>query len=213
MRRANAHAAHAYAHFFAESSESARGIAFVQDWLPAYQASGTLYAHLRWHEALWRLDEGDVSAALAIYRDVLRPSVSLAPPINVLSDAASLMWRFLLRTGATADARSAHEYARERYAGPAAHFIEWHLAMAAALAGDSGEVEARLRALPPSPAGAVLSRVCAALSAYAQGRYADVAELLEPVTRDFVRLGGSGAQRRVLLETLEAARRRAAAAR
>ncbi len=213
LRRANAHAAHAYAHFFAESGESARGIAFVQDWLAGYPACGTLYAHLRWHEALWRLDEGDVSAALAIYRDVLRPGVSLAPPINVVSDAASLMWRVLLRTGTTEDPRSAHEYARERYAGPAPHFIEWHLAMAAALAGRSGEVEARLESRPPSPAGAVLSTVCAALRAYAEGRYADVAMLLQPVTRDWVRLGGSGAQRRVLAETLEAARCRAAATR
>ena len=85
--------------------------------------------------------------------------------------------------------------------------------MAAALAGESEQLEAGLRSLPPSPAGGVLPKVCAALGAYAQGRYADAAQLLESVARDFVRLGGSGAQRRVLLATLEAARLRAAAAR
>jgi hypothetical protein len=61
-----------------------------------------------------------------------------------------------------------------------------------------------------SPAGAVLPAVCAAFAAFAEKRYAEVVALLEPVRRDFVRLGGSGAQRRVLEETLEAARERAA---
>jgi hypothetical protein len=35
--------------------------------------------------------------------------------------------------------------------------------------------------------------------------------LLEPMTQEFKRMGGSGAQRQVLFETLEAARARAAA--
>jgi hypothetical protein len=35
--------------------------------------------------------------------------------------------------------------------------------------------------------------------------------LLEPMTQEFKRMGGSGAQRQVLFETLEAARARAGA--
>jgi hypothetical protein len=46
-----------------------------------------------------------------------------------------------------------------------------------------------------SPAGAVLPAVCAAFAAFAEKRYAEVVALLEPVRRDFVRLGGSGARR------------------
>ncbi len=93
LKRDNAHAAHAYAHFFAEARLPEDGLRFVEGWLPGYGAAGTLYAHLHWHCALWHLERNESEAAAAILSGVLHPAVSLAPPINVVSDCASLLWR------------------------------------------------------------------------------------------------------------------------
>jgi hypothetical protein len=60
--------------------------------------------------------------------------------------------------------------------------------------------------MPPGP---VFGTACKALRAFAAGDHAQVIALLEPIKRELARLGGSRAQRRVLVETLEAARARA----
>jgi hypothetical protein len=210
LRRENAHGAHAYVHFFAEAGEREEGARFIKAWLPGYDRDGMLHAHISWHRALWRLDEGDTAGAAAIYREVLRPGVNPSPPINVISDCASLLWRFSLRNQ-VAEWRELADYGRERFPGPAGHFIEWHLAMAAAGAGHLASLEQRLGALSEAPPGPVFMAACGAFKAFAAGDYASVVALLEPMTQEFKRMGGSGAQRQVLFDTLEAARERARA--
>jgi hypothetical protein len=208
LRRENAHGAHAYVHYFVESNAGRDGERFIEQWLPGYEPGGALYGHLRWHHALWRLEEGDLEAVAAIYRQVLRPSVNASPPINVISDGASLLWRLALDNGAAVDWRELHEYGRERFPAPVGHFIEWHLAMAAAGAGAGQGIEPRLGFLGEPPPGPILGAACRAFAAFSAGDCARVVELLEPVMPELARLGGSGAQRRVLRETLEAARAR-----
>jgi tetratricopeptide (TPR) repeat protein len=209
LRRENAHGAHAYVHYFVEAGAGRDGERFVEGWLPGYEPGGVLYGHIRWHQALWRLEEGDMEAVAAIYRHVLRPSVNASPPINVISDAASLLWRIALENQALGDWHELHQYGLQRFPGPAGHFIEWHLAMAAAGAGNGQGIEERLGLLGELPPGRVFRDACKAFAAFAAGDYARVVELLEPAAREFRRMGGSHAQRRVLHETLETARSRA----
>src|SRR5580765_353854 len=204
LRRENAHGAHAYVHYFIESGAARDGERFLEDWLPGYEPGGALYGHIRWHQALWRLQEGDIEAVAAIYRQVLRPSVNASPPINVISDCASLLWRISLGN-AVAEWREVADYGSKRFSGPAGHFIEWHLAMAAAGAGDLMALDRRLGALSEVPPGPVFRAACGAFKAFAAGDYASVVALLEPMTQEFKRMGGSGAQRQVLFDTLEAA--------
>lgn len=214
LRRENAHGAHAYVHFFAEARERDEGARFVEAWLPGYDRGGMLHAHISWHRALWRLDQGDNAGAAAIYRDVLRPAVNPSPPINVISDCASLLWRFSFRNQVGEWRELADElgdYSRKRFPGPAGHFIEWHLAMAAAGAGHLAELEQRLGTLSETPPGAVFRAACRAFKAFAAGDYASAVALLEPMTQEFKRMGGSGAQRQVLFDTLAVARERARA--
>ena len=208
LRRENAHGAHAYVHFFAEANERDAGTRFVEHWLPGYDRRGMLHAHIDWHRALWRLEAGDAAGAAAIYREVLRPAVNPSPPINVISDGASLLWRLSLGDQA-AEWRELADYGKARFPRPAGHFIEWHLAMAAAGAGQLVAVEERLAVLPEAAPGPVFRAACRAFGAFAAGDYASVVALLEPMTADFRRMGGSGAQRRVLFDTLAAARARA----
>jgi hypothetical protein len=208
LRRENAHGAHAYVHYFVEAQAGRDGERFIEQWLPGYEPGGTLYGHLRWHQALWRLEEGDLEAVAAIYREHLRPSVNASPPINVISDGASLLWRVALDNGGDVDWHELHEYGRTRFPAPAGHFIEWHLAMAAAGAGAGQGIEQRLGILGQPLPGPMLGAACRALAAFSAGDYPRVVELLEPVMPELARLGGSRAQRRVLLETLDAARAR-----
>jgi hypothetical protein len=44
--------------------------------------------------------------------------------------------------------------------------------------------------------------ICRAAVAFADGQYALAAEILEPVAHDVVRIGGSGAQREIVQDTL-----------
>ena len=68
--------------------------------------------------------------------------------------------------------------------------------------------EQRLGVLGEPPPGPMLGSACRAFAAFSAGDYARVIELLEPVMPELARLGGSGAQRRVLRETLDSARAR-----
>ena len=83
--------------------------------------------------------------------------------------------------------------------------------MTAAGAGPLAALEQRLEALPETPPGPVFRAACSAFRAFAAGDYAKVVALLEPMVQEFRRMGGSGAQRQVLADTLAAARARAAA--
>jgi len=77
--------------------------------------------------------------------------------------------------------------------------------------GQLEELEQRVGLLSETPPGAVFRAACDAFRAFAAGDYASVVALLEPMTQEFKRMGGSGAQRQVLFDTLEAARERARA--
>ena len=207
LRRENAYGAHAYVHFFAEAGERDEGEGFAGRWLPGYARDGMLHAHISWHRALWRLDAGDGAGAATLYREILRPAVNPSPPINVVSDCASLLWRLSLEDQVT-DWCELAEYGKERFPRPTGHFIEWHLAMAAAGAGQLAELERRLGSLAQALPGPVFSAACSAFKAFAARDYVSVVALLEPMKGEFNRMGGSGAQRGVLFKTLETARAR-----
>ncbi|MGY3471110.1 hypothetical protein ACVW0I_007981 [Bradyrhizobium sp. LM6.11] len=93
LRRQNAHAAHAVLHAMFEDGSIVAADRLVDDWIPSYDRAGILHGHIRWHQALGALEHGDAARALAIYADVLQPQATQAPPLNVVTDAASLLWR------------------------------------------------------------------------------------------------------------------------
>src|ERR1700761_5898106 len=93
LRRDNAYTAHALLHAMFEDGSVADADALIMQWIGGYDRSGILYGHILWHQALGALEHGDAAKALATYADVLRPGVTAAPPLNVMSDCASLLWR------------------------------------------------------------------------------------------------------------------------
>jgi tetratricopeptide (TPR) repeat protein len=210
MRRANAYAAHALLHAMFEDGTIADADALVTQWIGSYDRSGILHGHIYWHQALGALEVGDAQKALSIYENVLRPSVSVAPPLNAMSDCASLLWRLQAYGHAVpADLwADADAYAKAHFPRSSLPFVEMHMALLAAATHDQAALEERLRVIEQRlrdgkfPAGPVVPQICHALGAFAGEDYPACVTHLEPVLHEVVRIGGSHAQREIIEDTL-----------
>jgi hypothetical protein len=209
MRRANANAAHALLHAMFEDGSIADADRLVTQWLPGYDRSGILHGHIAWHQALGALEHGDAQRALAIYADVLKPSVTSAPPLNAMSDEASLLWRLAAYGHAVPDGlwAEADAFAQKCFPKSSIAFADVHMALFAAATGNHAALEQRLAAIEQRlsegklAAGPVLPEICRAIGAFAEQDYPACVRHLEPVLDDVVRIGGSHAQREIIEDT------------
>jgi tetratricopeptide (TPR) repeat protein len=209
LRRNNAYAAHALLHAMFEDGSVAEADALVTQWIGGYDRSGILYGHIYWHQALGALEVGDASRALSIYADVLKPSVTTAPPLNAMSDSASLLWR-LLAYGHPVPAdvwADADAHARTFFPKSSLPFVEVHMALLAAATGDQAALAERLRAIEQRladgkfPAGTIVPTIGRAMNAFASQDYAACTRQLEDALGDVARIGGSHAQREIIEDT------------
>jgi Tfp pilus assembly protein PilF len=209
MRRHNAHAAHALLHAMFEDGSVDDADALVKEWTPGYDRSGLLYGHIRWHQALGALERDDAATALQIYRDVLAPQINAAPPLNVMSDCAGLLWRLAAYGHPVANElwREADAYARRYFPKSSLPFADVHMALLAAATGDTQALEERLRTIEQRlaqgklAAGPVVPHICRAMQAFASGDARGCVAQLEPVLGEVVRIGGSHAQREIVEDT------------
>lgn len=206
----NANTVHGLAHALFEAGAGEESDRLIHGWLPGYDRSGVLHGHLAWHAALTALERGDAGRALELYAGQVHPDVSLGLPINVVSDAASLLWR-LQAYGhpVAADAwREVADYAARAFPKPGHAFIDAHMALLEAATGDKAAIERRAQALAGMVelgtlgAGPVAPAICRAALAFAEGDYAGCVRILQPMAGEVVRIGGSGAQREVVEDTL-----------
>lgn len=209
LRRHNANAAHALAHGMFEAGAGREAEALIADWLPEYGRAGLLHGHIAWHQALAALDEGDAARALTIYTDRVRPEVSLAAPINVVTDGASFLWRLAAYGHAVPQPlwEEAAAYADRAFPKGGHAFVEVHLAILAAAMGNRARAEA-----DGTVAGPVVPAIHRALLAFAEGDWRGCARMLEPMTAEVARIGGSHAQREIIEDTLLVALMRSGAA-
>ncbi|PYM17145.1 MAG: tetratricopeptide repeat protein 38 family protein [Candidatus Rokuibacteriota bacterium] len=203
-------AAHVFAHACYEEGGDDEGAKFLQGWLPSYPREGTLNCHLWWHAALFAIARGDVDAAWAIYGEHIAPGASWGPPMNALTDGASLLWRCELAGAPRRDEawRAVRDYARTAFPRPGIPFADAHAALACAVAGDGEALAALARALRDAsgvgrhPAAPVVSALADAFAAFARGDYEATITRLVPVLDEHVRIGGSRAQRDLVELTL-----------
>lgn len=213
----NAHAAHAWAHVCYEKGDDHAGATFVAGWMPEYPKAASLHCHLSWHQAMFELGQGRPDAALALYDAAIRPGASRCAPFSTLVDSASLLWRRELAGAPRGpEAWSAvAQHARVSFPAIGISFADVHCAVALAAAGDTeglGRWVTLLRegvAQGRVPAGEVVPVVAEAMHAFAESRYDDAIGKLAPVVDQFVRVGGSWAQRDLFELTLLAAYLRA----
>jgi hypothetical protein len=209
MRRDNAYAAHALLHAMFEDGSVADADALVTQWIGGYDRSGILHGHIYWHQALGALEQGDAARALAIYADVLQPSVTAAPPLNAMSDCASLLWRLATYGHNAPEALwdDAAAYASQKFPKSSLPFVDVHMALLAAATRNGAALEERLAVIERRladgklAAGPVVPSIFRAMNAFAAQDYAACVRHLEPVLDEVVRIGGSHAQREIVEDT------------
>jgi Tfp pilus assembly protein PilF len=209
MREANANAVHALLHAMFEDGSVEDADTLVTRWIPTYDRSGILHGHISWHQALGALEHGDAARALSIYAEVLQPSATHAPPLNAVTDGASLLWRLQAYGHAVPDGlwAQADEYAQRAFPRSSIPFADVHMALFAAATRNQAALEERLAVIEKRladgklPAGPVVPKLFRAMSAFADGDYRGCVTHLEPVLGEVVRIGGSHAQRTLVEDT------------
>jgi len=210
LRRANANSAHALAHAMFEGGANDKAEELIAGWLPDYPRSGILHGHIAWHAALAALERGDAKSALAIYADAVQPSASYGMPINIVSDAASLLWRVDAYGHEVPGQlwQEAADYARSVFPKPGHAFVDSHMMILEAATGDGAGLDRRIAALEDLiagdalGAGTIVPAIGRAAMAFANEDYRGCARALEPLAADYARIGGSNAQREIIEDML-----------
>ncbi len=205
----NAYGAHTMAHVLYEVGDSGSGAAFLADWIPGYDRAAELHTHLSWHWALFVLNQGDFDAVLEIYRRNIRPGVSQAPPLSLMADCASILWRSDLY-GAKRELPWAEvrDFAAATFRRPGLMWADVHCALAYAGVGDQASLDQWVTAIRERHkqgkirAGEVVPRLAEGIAAFVAGDFDGVIRILEPVADQVVRIGGSHAQREIFEDTL-----------
>jgi hypothetical protein len=210
LRRNNANAVHALSHAMFEGGSGEDADRLISGWLPSYDHNGSLHGHIAWHACLAALERGDTAKALALYAAHVQPSVSAGLPLNVVTDTVSFLWRMRayghhVPTGLWDEAAA---YAAPLYRKAGFPFADVHMAMLDAATGSRAAAKQRADALTglveagTLAAGPVVPAICRAALAFTEEDYASCVRLLEPVAAEVVRIGGSGAQREIVEDTL-----------
>jgi tetratricopeptide (TPR) repeat protein len=201
----NAFAAHARAHGYYEAGDAEGGAVFVAAWLPGYSRDSQLHCHISWHFALFELARGNPERAQELYLDAIRPSVSSAPPLFNLADAASFLWRWqIYQLGEPpADLAEAAALARRHFPQAGIHFADVHAALAedGALTAERIAQSRERVASGRQPQGIVVAELCAGTAAFAAGDYRHAVDILGDALPDLPRIGGSHAQREIFEDT------------
>jgi len=195
----NANGAHVRSHIYYETGDIDLGIAYLTEWLGPYDRAGYMHGHLSWHAALWALEQGDTQTMWQRMETDILPDVSQSLPINVLTDAASLLFRAELAGVEVPQHlwREISTYALQFFPKTGIGFVDIHAALAHAMAGN-GEALMQIIADPNPNTGDVVTPLAEAFRALAQQNWAEATALLIGAMGDHARLGGSRAQRDLL---------------
>ena len=209
----HAHAAHFRTHVMYERGESAAALDFLEGWMPGLDKRSLVHCHLSWHVALAALAAGRRERAWEAYRAGVHPGGAWGPPLNVVTDAASFLWRAEL----AGEPRSAslwhevHDHALRSFPKAGVAYADVHSLLACVADGDApalerllGEIRQRI-ADGCYPPGEVVLWIADGLAAYAAGDWNAAIRCLEQALPQTVRIGGSRAQRDLVNLTLVAA--------
>ncbi|WP_227444674.1 tetratricopeptide repeat protein [Cognatishimia sp. F0-27] len=199
LRPQNAHAAHVRSHTYYEAGETETGRAYLDAWLPGYSPKGLLHAHLAWHSALWAMEQDDMDRLWQAVDAHIRPSASQAAPIIKLTDAAAILYRAELAGQTVAPERwqEVSRYALDAFPNGGLAFVEFHAALAHAMAGNPEALHAVLENAK-GPLAEIVQACGEAFAAITRSAWSEAVAHLTVALADHARLGGSRAQRDLL---------------
>ena len=195
---------HPMSHVFFEGGDHAAGAEWLDSWLPTTDQEADFGSHLVWHSALHHLALGHQDTAIERYRHC----AGRAGP-GGLVDGTSMLWRCqmhgLLPPGTDPAEVPVSAVAARLTGGVPTTFVGVHVALGLATAEDADG----LRRFAVGAAGftapgsaELLPDVALGLASYVEGDHAAASERLLACEHDFVRFGGSHAQREVFEDTL-----------
>ena len=201
--------AHAVAHVLEMQRRADEGIAWLAGLEPHWGGKGAFLHHLWWHRAMFHLARREFDAVLNLYdrrfRDLSSPLVAALPDFHVdVQNAASMLTRLELR-GVAVGARweELADKAEARIGDVLSAWTVPHWMMALAATGREAAARAMLENLRTHSSPVmreVATPVCEALLAHRRGQHARVVALMAPVLGRLRELGGSHAQRDVLVQ-------------
>ena len=199
----SAHSAHIRAHLYYENLQDEEGLKYLSDWWANYSPEGTLHNHMSWHVGLWSLESGDLDRMWSVLDGEISPDTSQGPPLNVLTDAAALLFRAEL---AGVDVpiewwRKLSDYALKWFPRTGLAFADVHAAIAHARSHNRDALE-ELITNAGGPAGDVTRKVAAGFQAMEDGNWSRAVDLFVEVIPEHARIGGSNAQRDLIDFTL-----------
>jgi len=199
MNANNANGAHIRSHVYYEAGQTELGIAYLENWLTGYDRTAILHGHLAWHVALWALGQGDTDRMWQRIDADVKPGAAQGLPINVLTDTASIFCRAELAGVPVPPERWAgiSAYATQFFPDTSLAFVDFHAAIAHAMAGDGAALN-KIIETPKGPAADMVRDVASAYRAMAQQNWGEATQLFTRAMGDHARLGGSRAQRDLL---------------
>jgi tetratricopeptide (TPR) repeat protein len=202
---------HAVAHVLEMQGRAEEGIYWLRSLEPHWAPANGLAVHQWWHLALYLIETGQLDAALAIYDANIH-----ATPASItldLVDAAALLWRLELlgvdagtRWMALAPLWAAHAQAH------VLAFNDLHISFTFTGAKDERAADLLEQSLltysdRETGTNAIVSKtlglpVIQALRAFRNGDYARTSGILAPIYKRLAPIGGSNAQRDLIIQTL-----------
>jgi tetratricopeptide (TPR) repeat protein len=200
--RRNGSVAHSYAHVCYEDGNPEEGIAFIRSWLPDYTRFGGMYGHLNWHLALFELHQGNADEGFRMFGESFGAEDYPGPLPNKMFDAAAFLWRAELAGNPRDEGRWAmlRDFAHASFPQPGLNLLDWHVALAEAVTGDTETLEARLRTIEDRAAhgrygaGHTIPDAARAFAAFERKDFSNAIDLLERLLPEQERIGGSNAQ-------------------
>jgi tetratricopeptide (TPR) repeat protein len=204
-------AAHAVAHVAEMQGRRQDGLAWIASSAENWRACNNFAFHLRWHEALFRLDLEEHDRVLDVYDREVRAEQS--DEYLDIANAVSLLWRLEQAEVDVGDRwRELADRARPHSDDHSLVFVDLHYLMALAAVGDVAAVEhfrhscerfaesnAGTEAAVMADVGLPLAR---AVVAHRRGDFGEVVAQLLPVRRRIRRIGASHAQRDIFDQLL-----------
>lgn len=192
----NANSAHYKAHIHYEAGEMQAGYQYLNEWRRDYAREALLHCHCSWHVALWALEQGDADTMWAVIDADVVPGAALGPPVNVLTDTASILYRAELAGVNVSPDRwqAVSAYASKWFPNPGVAFADVHAALAHAMAGN-GDALAKVISDARGPAADLVATLAEAFGAVARKQWKEAVGHFSRTLYDHARIGGSKAQR------------------
>ena len=192
----SAHTAHIRAHLYYENMEDKEGLSYLSNWCKTYDPSATLYNHIYWHIGLWSLETGDIDRMWQVLDINISPEKSQGPPLNVLTDAASLLFRAELAGLKVPVERwkKLSAYSLARFPNPGLGFADLHAAITHSRSGNRDALEALIHS-NNGPVSDLTKTLATGYKEMEDENWAMAAKQFCHAMRDHARIGGSKAQR------------------